>query len=175
MPKKAKCPLCESMITYLKVKEVGTDYVNESVRRYGESNLEGEDIETDDSETIESDIRDSDTDERFYYCPCCDEELSPGNLEIIETETEKIVKKITKPDPISTQEAAKQELLRQDHYRFHQNVSTFYVCPKCETKVEILIDNNHHNHLDNHTEEEVECTSCREIITEKTAKQIITS
>lgn len=169
MSEKAKCPYCHVIIEHLEVKEYGTDFVNESVTRYGESDLCGEDIDINDTETQESDTRDSETDETNYYCPECDHSINPDDLEIL-SDDEAIHRDPPKPNP----SVESSNLLDSRHTHGSQSL-TFFVCIKCETKVEILSDDDggSFNGKSKHGEREVRCTKCGRKITAKTSKLII--
>ncbi len=169
MSEKAKCPYCHVLIEHLEVKEYGTDFVDESVTRYGESDLCGEDIEINDSECNDSDMRDSETDETNYYCPECDHSIDPEDLEIL---GEDDVSNCSPPKPNPTIENS--ELLSSGSFHCSKNL-VFFVCVHCETKVEVLgnDDDGSFTGKSKHGEREVKCTRCNRRLTAKNAKQII--
>lgn len=169
MSEKAKCPFCHVTIEHLEVKEYGTDFVNESVTRYGESDLYGDDIEISDSECNESDTRDSETDEVNYYCPECDHSIDPEELEIL-GEDNACHRIPSKPNPI----IENSELISNGSFYCSKNL-VFFVCVHCETKVEVLgsDDGASSSGKSRHGEREVRCTKCNRRITAKNAKQII--
>lgn len=166
---KAKCPKCSAIIDHLKVEELGTDYVNEYVRRYGTSDLSGEDVDIDDTDCRESETADQNTDETNYYCPECDSSLIPEELEIIGEEGARYISP-TKPNPSSENS----EMIENDSFRCSKNL-IFFVCAKCETKVEVLGSDNSGSlsSKSKHGEREVKCTKCNRRLTAKNAKQII--
>lgn len=155
MSKIAICPRCNSEITELEATELGTDMINESVKRSGYSDLDGGNIEIDDTENLDSDCVDSETDETLYFCPECKEELCPEDLEIKDKiETNKTKKKITKPVPIPVT-----DLICRRLNNINYEELSFVICAKCKTSVEIMSSDGA-----GHREEEVECTHCGKTI-----------
>lgn len=165
---KAKCPECQAIIDHLRIKEYGTDYVSEYVTRYGTSDLNGEDVEIEDSNTDDSNCSDSDTEETHYYCTECEKELSLDDLETVD-EGEAGNGPAPKPNP----SRENSDFVENASFRCFKNL-VFFVCARCETKVEVLgNDDGSFNGKGKHGEREVKCTKCNRRLTAKNAKQII--
>lgn len=169
MSEKAKCPHCNNLIDCLGYKEEGVRYYHEYYTANGTCSLEGDDCEEDDCDFGDSESDDSESDSINYYCPECDHSINPDDLEVI-SDGETIHRTTPKPNP----SADSSDLLDNRHVRGSQSL-TFFVCIKCETKVEILSDDDSgsFNGKSKHGECEVRCTKCGRKITAKTSKLII--
>lgn len=155
---KAKCPHCGVIIDHLKLKEEGTDFVNESVVRYGSCDLDGDSSEIDDSECTDSDTRDSETDQVFYYCPECEKEIS---LDDIVYEDDNSQNSVQKPQPLRSSESG---LIEKSKYCYGINL-IFFVC-SCGERLEADPEDGKSN-------EEIICFHCGKSINQKTAKSVI--
>ncbi len=157
---KAKCPKCQAIIDHLNIEELGTDYINEYVRRYGTSDLSGEDIDIDDTDCRESETTDQNTDETNYYCPECEASIIPEELEII-GEDGNGQGFSRKPQPLHVSESG---LIEKSKYCYGINL-IFFVC-SCGERLEAILEDGKSN-------EEIICFHCGKAINQKTAKKVI--
>ncbi len=158
MSQKAECPRCGVLIDHLDIKEYGTDFTRESVTRYGESDLEGGDVEINDSNCNESDVSDSETDETHYFCPECEKEI---DLDDIIYDDDVGQNSHRKPQPLRTSESG---LIEKSKYCYGINL-IFFVC-SCGERLEAVSEDGKSN-------EEIICFHCGKAINQKTAKSVI--
>ena len=135
MPQIGKCPHCLVEIDYLEYKQ--------NIAEYGRSNLNGEDIECNDSECNEI----------TFYCPECNEEIFNPEENIIYKKEKK--EKKEKTTEINNGEIS--DILTTNRTNTRINKKNFITCNKCQSTIEIT--DKEYKELN-----KIECWNCNKMI-----------